>query len=387
MNCFLASLALLFALAFSVARAEDIHVLYAEQRVERPPVLSGLRPIPDDLGLQGAVRGIAENNTTGKMLKQVFILDRVVAEVGERLEDKIKPLLADHQRIIVNAPAETLLHIADLPDAKNALIFNVGAFEDQLRDKDCRGNVLHILPSTNMLTDGLVQFLVKKRWQKVALVTGDKSNDRDFATDLQASATKFGAVIVSTREFGGDSDLRESAADEVPLLTQDADYDVVAVADANDDFGSQIAYNTYYPRPVVGTHGLVPQAWSEVIEPWGAVQLQNAFQKQAGRGMRAIDFAAYSAVRGLGEAATRAKSGDVALLWKTLLADDFQMQAYAGRGLSFREWNGQLRQPIHLVTKEAQVAVAPMEGFLHEDNELDSLGTDRQESQCKNFKH
>jgi len=69
-----------------------------------------------------------------------------------------------------------------------------------------------------------------------------------------------------------------------------------------------------------------------------------------------------------------------------VLSPDFLMQAYKGRGLSFRSWNGQLRQPIHLVTKDTQVAMAPFDGFLHEDNELDTLGPDQQENQCKNFK-
>jgi len=370
----------------NAAQAQDIHILYAEQKVDRLPTLSGLRPIPDDLGLQGATRAVVENNTTGKMVGQNFVLDLVIAKVGESLADKIKPALKDHDLVVINAPSRDLLAVADLAEAKGAILFNVSAADDNLREEQCRSNVLHILPSTNMLTDGLAQFFVKKQWQKWALVSGSTDADKAYAADLEKSAAKFGVTIVSKKEFAGDVDLRESAADEVPLLTQDAQHDAVIVADVADDFGSQIAYNTYYPRPVAGTHGLIPTMWNEIVEPWGAVQLQNAFVKQAGRGMRDVDFAAYLATRIVGEAATRTKANDAATLRKYIMDPKFQMQAYKGRGVSFRDWNGQLRQPIHLVTKDSQVAMAPVEGFLREGNELDTLGPDKQETICKNFK-
>ena len=365
--------------------AQEIHVLYAEQQFERPPVLSGLHPIPSDLGLQGAKRAIFENNTTGKMTGQTYVLDTVIAAPGESLAAKVKTELASHSLLVINAPAKELLEVADLPEAKGALLLNAAAAEDNLREAECRNNILHIVPSTNMLTDALAQFFVKKQWQKWTLIVGSKDNDKALADDLKKSAAKFGVTIVAEKTFDGDTDLRESASDEVPLMTQDGQYDAVIVADANEDFGSQIAYNSFYPRPVAGSHGLVPTSWSDAIEPWGAVQLQNAFMKQAGRGMRDIDFNAYLGVRIIGEAATRAKATDAASVRAFVLSPDFLMQAYKGRGLSFRSWNGQLRQPIHLVTKESQVAVAPFDGFLHEDNELDTLGPDKQETQCKNF--
>ncbi len=373
-------------LASTCVQAQDIRILYAEQKLARPPTLSGLHPVPDDLGLQGALRAIVENNQVTKITGQNFVIDQVIAKVGESLVEKIRPALKDHDLVVINALAQDVLAVADLPESKSAILFNIAAADDTLRDDQCRNNMLHILPATNMLTDALAQFFVKKQWQKWSLISGAKPNDKAFALDLEKSALKFGITIVAKKEFAADADLRESAADEVPLLTQDAAHDAVVVADMNDDFGSQIAYNTYYPRPVAGTHGLVPSMWSEVVEPWGAIQLQNAFAKQAGRGMRDVDFAAYLATRLIGEAATRTKATDAATLRKFMLAPDFQMQAYKGRGVSFREWNGQLRQPIHLLTKETQVAIAPVDGFLHEGNELDTLGPDRQETKCRNFK-
>jgi ABC transporter substrate binding protein (PQQ-dependent alcohol dehydrogenase system) len=53
--------------------------------------------------------------------------------------------------------------------------------------------------------------------------------------------------------------------------------------------------------------------------------------------------------------------------------------------MSFRPWNGQLRQPIPVVTERAVVMQAPVEGFLHQRSELDTLGLDAPESRCTAF--
>ena len=54
--------------------------------------------------------------------------------------------------------------------------------------------------------------------------------------------------------------------------------------------------------------------------------------------------------------------------------------------MNFRDWNGQLRHPIPLVTDRAVVAMTPLEGFLHQRTELDTLGIDLAESRCPAFK-
>jgi hypothetical protein len=61
----------------------------------------------------------------------------------------------------------------------------------------------------------------------------------------------------------------------------------------------------------------------------------------------------------------------------------FALQGYKGSPLSFRSWDGQLRQPVLLAAPRSLVAVAPIEGFLHPKTELDTLGYDLPESLCK----
>jgi ABC transporter substrate binding protein (PQQ-dependent alcohol dehydrogenase system) len=366
-------------------QSEPIRILYVEQQIERPPVLSNLTPVPADLGLAGAQLGIADNSTTGKFLGQDFQLDEIVARPGEDIAEIAKYSLASHEFIVVNAPAQRMLSLVDLPAARYKLFFDVSSEDDNLREADCRPNVLHILPSRAMLTDALAQFLVKKNWLHWLLIEGTRDGDKAFSAAVRHSAEKFGATIVDGKVWGNEADIRDTASEEVPLLTQTGEYDVVIVADEAKDFAPSVPYNTWLPRPVAGSVGLTPTAWSEVIEPWGAVQLQNRFRDLAHRGMRDVDFAAWLAVRLIGEAAIRTGKRDAQSLRAYLLSDQLQMSAFKGRGLSFRAWNGQLRQPVHLVTAGTQIAVAPLEGFLHETNELDTLGYDKAETQCTRF--
>ena len=66
-----------------------------------------------------------------------------------------------------------------------------------------------------------------------------------------------------------------------------------------------------------------------------------------------------------------------------MLSDDFELAGFKGRPLTFRQWNGQMRQPIPLVHPRGLVAQAPFDGFLHPHNQMDTLGYDRPESQCR----
>jgi len=382
----LAAACLWLVLSMPQARAQtDIEILYLEHQQERPATLSNLDAPPEDDGLQGARLGIADNNTTGRFLKQSYRLREVIvppdgdflAAARQALAEKPAPF------IIANAPADELLALADLPQAKDALIFNAGAAETRLRDADCRANVLHTGPSRAMLADALMQFLIKKQWNDILLIEGPRPEDQLFAQAIRDSAKKFRTQIVADKKWTFGPDMRRNASAEVPLFTQVDDYDVVVVADEVGDFSQYILYNTWLPRPVAGSDGLMPVGWNRVVEQWGAVQLQNRFREQAGRDMRAGDYAAWAGVRAVGEAAARTNSGDPETLDAYIRSPDLKLALFKGRALDFRPWSGQLRQPIPLVHRGALVALAPFEGFLHQKSDLDTIGIDQPEAKCK----
>ena len=98
---------------------------------------------------------------------------------------------------------------------------------------------------------------------------------------------------------------------QLPVFTQGAaGYDVLVAADESEVFAAYLPYRTWDPRPVAGSSGLIPTTWDASHDQWGAVQMQNRFMKMFGRRMTARDMQAWSAVRMIGEAASRTRSFD-----------------------------------------------------------------------------
>lgn len=378
-----------FAWAVPPLKGPPIPIYYVERRVEHPPPLNNEDPIPADEGSKGAELGVKDSNATGRFVGVAFELKTTVVEPDADIKAAVASIVAKDKPtfLVVNAPAADLLALADMPEARDLLLFNIGATDTQLREKDCRPNVLHVAASRDMLTDALVQFLVFKRWTRILLVSGPHPEDKLYAEALRHSAKKFGAKIVGESAFDAHgADIRDTALREFALVTRGADHDVVAVADEANEFGTQLVYNTDLPRPVVGTQGLTPAAWGRAVESWAAVQLQRRFVKLAGRHMRPTDYAGWMAAHAVGEAAVQLKSAEPTAIRKLLLSPKFEVGGFKGRALSFRAWNGQLREPIFDLWTGAVVAAAPLEGFLHPQTDLDSIGIDAPESGCKAMK-
>lgn len=368
----------------ALVMAQKLEIIYLTQGKEIPPALSVLETAPKDAGLQGARLAIEDNNTTGRFTGQEFALKEVVlplkgdvAAAFERLRDE------GYRHIVADLPADKLMELADLPGADAVLLYNVGAGDDALRNERCRPNVLHLLPSRTMKADALAQYMLKKRWKKWFLVVGPTEPDRLYAAALKRAAKRFGLQIVEERAWQYTFGERRAAEAEVPVFTRGVDYEMLMVADEIGLFGEYFPYRTWLPRPVAGTQGLVATAWHPTHERWGALQLQKRFREQAGRWMSETDYAAWLAIRAIGEAATRVQAFDFQSIKAYLLGDEFTLAGFKGAPLSFRRWNHQLRQPILLAAPRALVAVAPLEGFLHPVNELDTLGFDKPESSCQ----
>ena len=168
------------------------------------------------------------------------------------------------------------------------------------------------------------------------------------------------------------------------MFTQQAPaYDTLVAADESEVFAAYLPYRIWDPRPVAGSAGLVPKSWDAAHDQWGAVQLQSRFLKLNSRRMTALDMQAWTAVRMIGEAASRTASGDPKKLLDFMKGPDFTIAAFKGQRLTLRAWNLQLRQPILLVDGRMVVSVSPQEGFLHQFSELDTLGLDRPETKCR----
>ncbi|MES9838060.1 MAG: ABC transporter substrate-binding protein [Candidatus Thiodiazotropha sp.] len=376
--------------AASAAAALNIQIALLSMEEERHIPLSLLEPVIDDTGQMGAEQGIRDNNTTGQFTGQSFTL------VATKIDSDASPLEAFvklHEQgvrlFLVNLPADRLIEIADLPQAKESLLFNIAARDDELRTRLCRPNLLHTIPSRAMLADALAQYLTWKRWNEWFLVIGRHPQDKAYAEALKRAAKRFGHKIVETREWTFVPGARRTDSghtreqEEVNAFTQVGDYDILIVADERDEFGEFLNYRSYLPRPVGGSHGLSPAAWSAVHEQWGATQFQRRFHEKNGRWMSDRDYSAWLAVRTIGEAATRTASDRAEQLKRYISSEDFNLAAFKGRPVTYRDWNGQLRQPLLLTSPRLMISVSPQKGFLHQHTTLDTLGFDRAESRCK----
>lgn len=372
---------------------QKIMVVLAQELRERPPPLSLLDMPPPDDGVAGARLAIADNNTTGRFLKQEFVLDVVQSADADKLVTDVAGKVAGGAGLVViDAAPQTVVALADALKNKNAIVLNAGAADDRLREEDCRANVMHTSPSRSMLADALAQYLVWKQWRRWLLVHGPAPEDKAFAEAVRRAGKRFGARIVEEREFKYEAGSRrsdgghEQVQQQIPAFTQNAQaHDVLVVADEGGLFGEYLPYRTWDARPVAGTQGLVATSWHPALEQWGATQFQNRFRRLAGRAMRPLDYDVWTATRAIGEAATRKRSGAVEDIIAHLKSAEFELAAFKGQKLTFRGWNGQLRQPILVTTPKLPVTVSPQPGFLHQVSELDTLGIDKPESKCKDY--
>jgi len=333
--------------------------------------------------LEGARLGIRDSKIIGRALGYRFDLREETLAEGASALARIEALSAEGVRIfLLDLPLVEVVELARALVTRDLLLFNIRHPDDGLRGGDCAPVLFHTLPSRAMLMDGLAQFLLKKNWRKVLVLEGQSAADKTLSTAFQAAARKFGLKIAAVRSFVLSNDPRQRDQTNLPILTSGVGYDVVFLADSLGEVGRYLPYNTKDPRPVVGSEGLTPAAWHWTWERYGAPQLNQRFDRRAGRRMTGEDWAAWAAVKVVVEALSRTKNRDVPTLRRYLRGDQLTFDNYKGMAGSFRPWNNQLRQAILLHTHNAVIARAPLEGFLHKTNTLDSLGFDKSETSC-----
>ncbi|MFY9881819.1 MAG: ABC transporter substrate-binding protein [Pseudolabrys sp.] len=375
------------------ARAQDtldIKIGYL-RRAQHQETISLVQMPPPDNGLAGAQMAARDNDTTGRFLNQRYLLVDLHLKAGDDPATAVAELARQGISLIVaDLPADDLLKAAEAGKADRILFFNAAATDDRLRQKDCRANVVHTTPSRAMLADGLAQYLVWKKWVRWFLVVGSHERDKLFAAALTRAANRFGAKIVQQREFKDTGGARRTDSgvvqiqQQMPVFTQEApSYDVLVVADESEVFANNLPYRTWDPRPVAGSAGLVPTSWDASNSLWGGIQMQDRFIAQFKRLMTALDMQAWTAVRMIGEATSRQNSADPNKILDFLKGPELALGAFKGQKLTLRDWDLQLRQPILLTDGRTIVSVSPQQGFLHQFSELDTLGYDRPETQCK----
>ena len=333
----------------------------------------------------GAQVGLDEAQALTRVLKTDFALERITVKSAADVASAVQQALEtrDIHLFLVDAPTEAYKSFAAVVKGRDALIFNVSTDDDALRRDLCAAELVHVMPSLAMRMDGLVQYLVSKKWRDYLVLQGSAATDAATARAFESSAKKFGARIVAHQNFKAGNDPREREQNDPALLTAiSRDYDVVFVADDAFDFVRQVPYHTVRPRPIVGSIDLEPVAWHWTWDHNGAPQVNSRFEKRSsGRHMESGDWAAWVAVKMIVQSALRTRSVDFAQTKKFILSDA-TFDGDKGLAVGVRPWDHQVRQAVLLAAPYQVVASAPIEGFLHRTNELDTLGDDEPETPC-----
>jgi ABC transporter substrate binding protein (PQQ-dependent alcohol dehydrogenase system) len=354
---------------------------YAPKRLERAypdqpagRVLEAVKMAVDDTSLE-----LQESGVT-LQIREVTLTDATA--LPKALAD-LKAAGVHH--VIADLPAAVLAPMAQQAPLAlgGAVVVNVSADDDALRNENCAVALLHTYPSRSMLTDALAQYLAERNWRKLLLLQGPLPADQLQASAMQTSARKFGLKILQTKPFKLSGDPRERDLYNTRLLTNDREHDVVAVMDSNGEFARTLPYATQWPRPVAGSNGLMAMAWHPQWERNGGPQISRRFQKATKRAMQSQDWAAWIAVKALATGLSDNPKADVASQLKRLRSGEVFVDGNKGPRLSFRVWDGQLRQPIMLGHGDGVVGLAPLDGVLHPTEVMDTLGTDQKESKCK----
>lgn len=337
-----------------------------------PPVRSieGAQMGLDDLafvtGAMGFAPRIDERKTTPE------------AAFGE-----VESLVAEGaQFVLLDLPGNVAETVTAAAAEMDVTLINVSAPDNALRTA-CRENLLHAYPSDRQLMDSLSQYLRFMDWIEVLILQGENPRDAALADAFIDSAERLRLDIRDRRPFTLAADPGNREGNNVALLTGGVRYDVVFVADSRGEFGRYVPYATQLPRPVIGSVGFTAEAWHWAMERDGATQVSSRFDKAFGRRMTSVDWASWIAVKSVIQAMTRAPDHSREGLTAYMASDDMHLDGSKGVQINYRPWSGQLRMPVMLATSEAVIAIAPLEGFLHQTNVLDTLGTDEAEFRCR----
>lgn len=354
---------------------------YAPRRMER--------------GYPGHPQGRAVQGVQLALDDAAFELDTVGIELV--LREVVLPDAAALPRALAELKAAKVQHVvADLPLAElrqlvqgapaalgGAMVFNTGLDDDSLRAQDCAAHLLHTLPSRHMASDALAQYLAARNWRKLLLLQGPEPGDALMGESFTRAARRYGLKTLQTKAFKLSGDPRERDLANTRLLTGEREHEVVAVMDAQGEFARTLPYATQWPRPVVGASGLVAAAWHAQWERNGGPQLSRRFHKLAQRPMQSHDWAAWAAGRAIAAVLVDDPKAALPQQLKKLRGGAVAIDGFKGPRLSFRAWDGQLRQPLFLAHGDGVVGLAPLDGVLHPKDVLDTLGVDEAESACK----
>ena len=334
--------------------------------------------------LAGAKLGLKDIKPFQRMAKVKFkLMEMRIKNIDSAADEILNHIHKNNIKIVLlDFPASELLNIVNKISNLNIAVINVSSKNNELRSFNCNKNLFHTIPSERMLTDSLAQYLSDKKWRKVLILTGPLEIDKAKSASFIESAKQFGLKIIDNKSFLLGNDPRARDQNDLDFLTGSAKYDAVYISDTHKEFSYRVPFATHIPSAVIGSSGLTPRAWHWSYLRHGAPQVHGRFERMNKRRMTEEDWAAWVGMRAIAEALVRFKNNENFSFQDAFVSEKFKLDGSKGPVLNFRKWNRQLRQPIMLSTDNWVTRIAPLESFVHRENNLDTIGIDSKTSKC-----
>jgi len=334
--------------------------------------------------IAGARLGLKDIKPFQRMAKVKFkLMSLRIKNIDTATNDILNHINSNNIKIILlDLPVTKLSNVVNKISNLNIAVINVSSKNNELRSSNCNQNLFHTIPSERMLSDSLAQYLSDKKWRKVLMLTGPLEIDKAKSESFIESAKQFGLKIIDNRNFLLGNDPRARDQNDLDFLTGSAKYDAVYISDTHKEFSYRVPFATHIPSAVIGSSGLTPRAWHWSYLRHGAPQVHGRFERMHQRRMTEEDWAAWIAMRAIAEALVRFKDNENFSFHDSFVSENFKLDGSKGPVLNFRKWNRQLRQPIMLSTDNWVTSIAPLESFVHRENNLDTIGIDSKTSKC-----
>ena len=390
-----AALTAVLALGFGHATANDqlptINVgfldLVEDIRYEdwgvHPVDIRSATTIVDRRAFPGAQLAIKELERFTRIAKATFTLERRSVQTAADMIDAVLRMRDKGSYFfLLDAPETVISKVARATQNENVYLFNTTSIADSLRNELCQKHLFHFTASRSMRTDALAQYLVERKWTKILILRGPLKQDLLTASAFELSGEKFGLKIVEVRDFVLGNDPRARDLNNLDFLTGNKRYDAVFIADSDGEFALSVPYATRNPAAVLGAAGIMPKVWHWSYLRHGAPQVHGRFERMHLRRMGEPDWGAWVALKSIAMAIARVKSTSPDKVAEYLRNNEFRVDGSKGPGMGIRPWNNQLRQPILLTTDSWTISLAPIKGFKHRTNDLDTLGYGKEETTC-----
>lgn len=333
--------------------------------------------------LEAATLAVEESASEIQAVGHKLVVRSFMAANSAGLPSAIAQLKAAKvQYVLLDLPDTEMKTVLASESSGAVILFNTSSTLEELRGAGCTANLLHTYPSETMLSDALAQYLAARSWTQTLVLSGPLPKDKLELDAFVRSSKRYGIKINKSTLFKLSSDPREREQSNVRLLTNEKGADVVVVLDSDGEFARGVPYNTQLPRPALGSNGLAALAWHAQWDQNGGPQLTRRFHRLAHRPMTGQDWAAWVAVKAVVSVLADNPKATITEQLKKLRGGQVFVDGFKGPRLSFRPWNGQLRQPVFLASADGVAAVAPFEGVMHPTEVLDTLGVDEKENQC-----